>query len=192
MSEVVVKYDEPIEDPEGRRYMARAAAREREDGLWESWLEFVPIDERDNVLASERETTQPNRVNVEYWAQGLTKVYLEGALQRAINLSETHEGTAPPRSQRDLSGGPSVRHRPDAEAAAVMTPRPVLDPYRVYSQGEDVLRSELAALSRSHVESIVAAYGFRLDGSPDDLRAAPKQTLIKAVVEGVRSGEARP
>ena len=191
MSEVVVKYDEPIEDAEGRRYMARAAARERDDGLWESWLEFVPIEERDNVLASERETTQPNRLNVEYWAQGLTRVYLEGALQRAINLTDTGDGAPAPQPQRELSAGPSVRRRPETETAASPKPRPVLDPYRVYSQGEEVLRSELSALSRSHVESIVAAYGFRLDGSPDDLRDAPKQALIRAVVEGVRSSEAR-
>lgn len=191
MSEVVVKYDESIDDAAGRPFMARATAREREDGLWESWLEFVPIDEPGKVFSSERETTQPNRLNVEYWAQGLTKVYLEGALQRAMSLTGSRESETVARSRFDGSDGPSVRYRPERETTPVPRPRPVLDPYSVYAQGENVLLSELSALSRSHVESIVKAYGFRLDGSPDDVRAAPKQTLIKAVVEGVRASEPR-
>lgn len=191
MSEFVVKYDELIASAEGRRYLARAAAREREDGLWEGWLEFAPVDQRDNILASERETTQPNRMNVDYWAQGLTRVYLEGALQRAINLSDNGDGAKTSDPDRERSAGPSVRYRPATERAAAIPSRPVLDPYSVYAQGENVLRRELSALSRSHVESIVTAYGFRLDGAADDLRDVPKQSLIKAVVDGVRGTEAR-
>jgi len=34
-------------------------------------------------LTSGRETTQPNRKTLDYWAQGLSKVYLQGALARA-------------------------------------------------------------------------------------------------------------
>ena len=32
-----------------------------------------------------RETTQPNRTDTLYWATGLTPIYLEGALQRALH-----------------------------------------------------------------------------------------------------------
>ena len=35
------------------------------------------------VLRTERETTQPNRGAVAYWADGLEPIYLEGAFNRA-------------------------------------------------------------------------------------------------------------
>ncbi|HUQ98252.1 MAG TPA: hypothetical protein VM166_02290, partial [Gemmatimonadaceae bacterium] len=38
-------------------------------------------------ISSGRESTQPNRTDLEYWAQGLTKVYLQGALARAVSLA---------------------------------------------------------------------------------------------------------
>jgi hypothetical protein len=83
MAEVLVKFDEPITDPGGARYFAQAMGRQREDGLCEGWLEFFGADENAPSMRSGRETTQPNRADLEYWAQGLSKVYLEGALARA-------------------------------------------------------------------------------------------------------------
>jgi hypothetical protein len=83
MPVLLVKYDEPIADATGVRYFAQASGRKREDGLWEGWLEFVPVGEIGTPLDSGRETTQPNRKDLDYWAQGLSKVYLEGALARA-------------------------------------------------------------------------------------------------------------
>jgi len=83
MSEILVKFDEPIIDPKGAKYFAQALGRKREDDLWEGWLEFLPLSENGELLRSPRETTQPNRHALEYWAQGLTLVYLEGALVRA-------------------------------------------------------------------------------------------------------------
>jgi hypothetical protein len=82
MSVILVKFDEPIRDPAGITYFAQASGRKREDGLWEGWLEFIGMTESTS-FHSGRETTQPNRPDLEYWAQGLSKVYLEGALARA-------------------------------------------------------------------------------------------------------------
>ena len=45
MSELLVKFDEPISAPDGRRFFAHAAGKETEAGLWEGWLEFVPLDD---------------------------------------------------------------------------------------------------------------------------------------------------
>jgi hypothetical protein len=84
MSVVLVRFDEPIFDPAGSRYYAQAVGRQREDGLWEGCLEFLPADIRRETLRSGRETTQPNRKTLEYWSQGLTRVYLTGALGRAL------------------------------------------------------------------------------------------------------------
>jgi hypothetical protein len=35
------------------------------------------------VLITEQETSQPNRTALEYWADGLEPVYLDGAFARA-------------------------------------------------------------------------------------------------------------
>lgn len=90
MSEVLVKFDEPIMNPGGGMYFAEAIGRQRaDDGLWEGWLEFEAADDSRPAISSERETTQPNRVDLEYWAQGLSYVYLQGALARAEALAQT-------------------------------------------------------------------------------------------------------
>jgi hypothetical protein len=88
MPVILVKFDEPIRDVDGATYFAQAAGRKREDGLWEGWLEFIPMSEDAPGFTSSRETTQPNRADLEYWAQGLSKVYLEGALARAKASTE--------------------------------------------------------------------------------------------------------
>ena len=41
-------------------------------------LEFLPVNEKTERITSDRETTQPNRDAVDYWAQGLSRVYLSG------------------------------------------------------------------------------------------------------------------
>jgi hypothetical protein len=43
----------------------------------------TPMDKRKPTLRTEQETSQPNRVAVEYWASGLEPIYLEGAFARA-------------------------------------------------------------------------------------------------------------
>jgi hypothetical protein len=92
MPEVLVKFDEPMSDPDGAMYFAQAAGRQRADGLWEGWLEFIGVDERARSICSDRETTQPNRADLEYWAQGLSRVYLQGALARAGSCAEPVQG----------------------------------------------------------------------------------------------------
>ena len=85
MAEVLVQFAELINDEQGRLYIARAIGEEMpNDTRWQGWIEFVPEDGR-APIASDRETTQPNRADTEYWATGLTPVYLEGALQRALH-----------------------------------------------------------------------------------------------------------
>ncbi len=79
----LVKFDEAISDESGALYIARAVGEQREDGLWEGWLEFIPVRGNEKPLCTDRETTQPNRNDLDYWAQGLTRVYLQGALARA-------------------------------------------------------------------------------------------------------------
>jgi len=91
MPVILVKFDEPIRDKEGLLYSAQATGRRREDGLWEGWLEFTGMTGSTPPFHSGRETTQPNRADIEYWAQGLSKVYLEGALARAKASTEASQ-----------------------------------------------------------------------------------------------------
>jgi hypothetical protein len=95
MSETLVKFDEAISDSTGARYFVEAMGRQREDGLWEGYLEFLPVNERAERITSDRETTQPNRKAVDYWAQGLSRVYLAGALNRARLSPSAHERARP-------------------------------------------------------------------------------------------------
>src|SRR5206468_12435010 len=93
MSEVLVKFDEPIMNARGEMYFAEAVGKLREgDGLWEGWIRFDGIDDSTKHISSDRETTQPNRVDLEYWAQGLTFVYLQGALARAETSARSVSG----------------------------------------------------------------------------------------------------
>ena len=97
MPEVLVKFDESMSDPDGAMYFAQAAGRQREDGLWEGWIEFIGLDESARSICSDRETTQPNRADLEYWAQGLSRVYLQGALARAGSCAEPVQREQAPR-----------------------------------------------------------------------------------------------
>lgn len=83
MPEVVLRFNAALDDAEGRVYAAQVCGREAEDGMWEGWIEFDPGD-GGAVLRTPRETGQPNRGALEYWATGLTATYLEGALKRAV------------------------------------------------------------------------------------------------------------
>jgi hypothetical protein len=181
MAEILVRFDDPITAPGGKQYFAQAVASQVRGGLWEGWLEFFPVSEGVRALESARETTQPNRTDVEYWSQGLTKVYLEGALARAVALAE--------KPRQPLADTPArfndFGHRA-VRSATRPTPRPVLNPISAYARGEAVLRSELTALSREHLESIATAYDL-VPFDPSALRLLSTTDLILRIVDGARA-----
>jgi hypothetical protein len=146
----------------GHGYTALACGRPREDGTWEGWLEFVSTDGSE-VLHSPRETTQPNVADLEHWASGLTPVYLEGALHRAID-------------------GPirGAAHATDERPAAI------LDPFIAYGKGESLLRAQLAALAPLHLRNIARAYDLAPERERElEQMAAPE--LIELIVRAVRA-----
>jgi hypothetical protein len=63
-------------------YAVHVCGEQRADGTWQGWIEFHPSGLKP-ILCTEQETSQPNRGALEYWADGLEPVYLEGALARA-------------------------------------------------------------------------------------------------------------
>lgn len=179
MAEVLAQYADALSDEDGVQYRARACGGEMADGKWQGWIEFVPLDGT-APLRSGRETTQPNRADTVYWATGLTPVYLQGALHRALNpLVRPTSST-----ERPSFDGPA----PSVGEAGTpaLTQDAVLNPFQVYERGEAPLRRQLAALSAWHLVNIINAY--RLSDEPQTtLNRLPAAALIDIIVGAVAS-----
>jgi len=83
MAELIQTYAEVLRDARGDEFVASAHGEERADGTWEGWIEFRPAAGVGDVRRTGRETTQPDRGALRYWASGLEPVYLQGAFARA-------------------------------------------------------------------------------------------------------------
>jgi hypothetical protein len=177
MAETLLEYQHPVSATDGTTYEARACGGPMPGGTWQGWIEFVPIAGGPPVR-SPRETTQPNRSDTAYWATGLTQVYLEGALRRALDTPITVV-TVPP--QPSVFSGPAPRVAP-VEAGI----ESVLNPFSVYEKGEALLRRQLGALAAWHLVNIIAAYDLSSDDR-ETLNRRPAAGLIEAIVAGVRS-----
>lgn len=79
---LISELTQQIQATDGARYVIRVYGRERVDGTWEGWLEFVAVGAA-VVWRTDRETTQSNREDLAYWARGLEPTYLQGAFSRA-------------------------------------------------------------------------------------------------------------
>lgn len=179
MAEVLAQFPELLTTTDGAKFVAQACGAPNADGLWEGWIEFLPTD-GGPPLRSSRETTQPNKTDAQYWAGGLTAVYLEGALDRALN---------PP--VRKVVAAPTPRFDGPAPDVTFTTVPPasqdaVLDPFSVYEKGEKLLRQELGALAAWHLVNIALAY--RLSDEPESvLNGLTAAQLVELIVAGVRS-----
>ena len=185
MAEVFTEFEASVYDENGREFIARACGRECADGHWEGWLEFVPLD-GGVVIRSARETTQPNRVDTQYWATGLTSIYLEGALRRAlepvevvervIDVQPVYDSPAPDRPIVSVSGARNVRARP------------VLNPFEVYQQGEDILRAQLSALDAPRLRDLIRGYSL-MGGDTTELMRVSEAELTDRIIAAVRRAE---
>jgi len=175
VAEVLLQFSDPVV-ADGEAYIARACGTPADDGLWQGWIEFTSIGDG-SVIRSGRETTQPNHGDALYWATGLTAVYLEGALQRALR-PQVQRPVPPP--SRPAFDGPEPKSRDEPRRT-----ESILDPFSVYRKGEAVLRRQLGALSEWHLVNIIRANGLStLD--PGELNAMPAPALIAVIVDGVR------
>jgi hypothetical protein len=186
MAHVVAVFDPPLKLTNGRIYTAQACGRQRDDGRWEGWLEFVP-DDGSVVLRSQRETTQRDLADLEYWAGGLTPVYLQGALDRTLTpppavveppqIPAVYDEPAP----RNSVGAPITLSESNSVLAETEA---VLDPFSVYARGEGELVRQLATLSSEQLRAIVAVYNLAY--SVTDLDALTDTELIAWIVGAVR------
>ena len=178
MAELLVTYTTPTRSPSGDLYYARALGQKADDGLYEGWLEFQLAGD-DTVLITRRETEQPNRDDLMYWAQGLSDVYLEGALAKILRPAPAVPiADAPVYTDSQPAARPHMR--------ATMALRVVLDPFQVYAEGEDTLRAQLGALPREQLQHIVEAYHFNDDNEFAFAQGAPASALADRIVERVR------
>lgn len=172
MAEVFVEFEDRWTGADGKAYEARVCGRERDDRLWEGWIEFVPVA-GGPVLATERETTQPNRDDAAYWATGLTYTYVEGALLRLLEPPR-------PRPRRGTSARPAF-DGPTSHAHAV------LDPFEVFRESDTVLRGQLNALHDDQLRNIIREYGIA-SLSPAQLNLVPRDELIAMIITAAEKG----
>ncbi len=179
-----------------RVYRARACGRQRDDGRWEGWLEFEP-DDGSVALRTPRETTQPTLATLEYWAAGLTPVYLEGALERAVDAEEdivtlevpetpAYDEPAPSRATRQAEAAAEISAAADVLAGPPTLEAAVLDPFSVYLKGEGVLRERLGALGARHLRTIVRAYRLASEAEAT-LEALREPELTAIIITAVRA-----
>ena len=164
---------------DGEPYTAQVAGRP--DGhTWEGWIEFVARN-RTGALRTPRETTQPDRAALVYWATGLSTTYLEGALRRALDPPVRRARTVP------MPASAFEAPMPSPAGDIFAADRAVLDPFSVGAKGETLLRKELGAFRAWHLRNIVRAY--HLADADIDLETMNEPALVELIVSRVKAAE---
>jgi hypothetical protein len=83
MSELIFEHAARVQTEDGAVYVPRTYGEARDDGTWQGWIEFHPLELGKRILKTGRETSQSNRGALEYWASGLEPIYFDGAFNRA-------------------------------------------------------------------------------------------------------------
>jgi hypothetical protein len=179
MAEVLRTFDTTVTDG-SHEYVGRAVGRKAADGMWEGWMEFIPVAESGEVIVGGVESRQPEKEHLEYWASGLSPVFLEGAFDRARRPVNVRVRTVEvPHSTR-----PEPRN---VTVTRVMPPgpEPVLDPFEIGGRNLDLLRQELGALNRPRLVNIIAA--FDLNPAGEDLSWMTDHQLAHFIVVAVEA-----
>jgi hypothetical protein len=176
VAQTLTRFQTPVSDRTGALYDAKACGSERDDGMWEGWIEFQDRRAR-AVLRTQRETTQPNLKDLTYWATGLTAVYLEGALDRILNPPQPRppEYVPPPAFNGPARSVPPRRKTGEA----------ILNPFSVYEKSPDLLAQELTALRGWHLRQIIREYDLARE-SDATLEALNERELGSLILERVR------
>src|ERR1051325_7467637 len=145
MSEVIADLDTTVTSPAGHEYYVQVVGEQLPTRRWESWLEFVPLDEGMDVLLTNTETTQATRDDLVRWAMTLAPPYIQGAFARAIRV---------------MTGRRLVR-KYDATVGDVVAP---LDPFHVSQLGKPELRMGLRRLTRAELLAVIQGYDLNPAG----------------------------
>jgi hypothetical protein len=179
MADVLRSFDEPIRHASGS-YRARVVGRLAKDGMWEGWLEFVPLEPgQSEVIVSSVESRQPAREHLVYWAQGLSVVYAEGSLDRARHPITVRARVA----DVAASNAPAPRVVVESPRGAAPGPEAVLDPFEIGMRSLDILAQELRALNRPRLLNVIAAYELNPGG--EDVAWMSDEQLARFIVVAV-------
>ena len=139
MREIMIDLERTVVSPDGDEYYGQVAGDQRPDGMWEAWLEFIPVDDSLQQLRTNAETTQPTREDAIRWSETLTDVYIQGAFARAVRAAE--------------GGGPVTYPSVTAGVAP-------LDPFEVLQLGKAALRARLHGLTRPDLLAVIEKYNL--------------------------------
>lgn len=149
MTELIADLPYRVIDVGGNEYYASVAAEQRPDGMWEAWLEYVPLEESDALL-TDTETTQSTREDLVRWAETLTETYVQGAFPRAVAATT---------GSRLIAQRSDVGLDPELTTSAVRSG--LEDPFELYSLvGISEMRAHLLARPRSTLLAIIDAFGL--------------------------------
>ena len=181
MADVLLAFDAPVNDESGS-YQARVVGRRAEDGMWEGWLEFDRADNQGETLVGPVESRQPQREHLVYWATGLTRVYLEGALHRAQHPLVIRTRVV----EHPASDTPAPRAVVGSRSTRVLHRDAVLDPFAIAQQsGLDVLDQELHALDRPRLINIISE--FNLNPRGENIEWMTDAQLARFIVVAVEA-----
>jgi hypothetical protein len=158
MREAIVDLETTVVSPDGDEYYVQVAGEPRPDGMWEAWLEFIPVDDSVEVSRSGTETTQPTRDDVVRWSETLTDVYIQGAFTRAVEAREPLPVSYP-------------------IATASVAP---VDPFEVLPLGKAALRARLRGLTRPELLATIEQYN--LNPAVKDLTRLSDSQLVTFIV----------
>ena len=164
MSEILADLDTTTVSPEGDEYYVQVVGEHLATGVWDAWLEFVPLDDALEVLRTTTETTQTAREDVVRWSETLTQVYLQGAFARAA----------------DISDGGSVVRNYETVIADVAAP---FDPFEMLPVGNSALRARLRVLTRPELVAIIQNYDLNPAGK--SLTRLSDSQLVTFIVTAV-------
>jgi hypothetical protein len=173
VSEVIHVFDAPVYFA-NRHYRVQVCGKP-EGHLWQGWIEFVSEDGTD-LRRTRRETTQPDREALLYWAGGLSVTYLEGALARTVEPPSVRR--VPPLTEPHFD-----RPAPPLPGEPARVERAVLDPFSVALKGREILRRELQALRGWHLRNIIRAYELAHPALELDDFSEPQ--LVELIVKAV-------
>jgi hypothetical protein len=176
--EVFRTFAEPLPTWDGATYTARICGRQTDGGRWEAWIEFVP-EAGAPVLRSRRETTQPDRRGLSGWAARLSRVYLEGSLERTLDLERVRPRDPDPVHVRPHFDGPAPY-----PGSPVAPDDAALNPFLSYRAGSDELLRQLRLLSASELRTVVRAYGLEAYAR-GDVETLATHELVDLVMEAV-------
>jgi hypothetical protein len=191
MLDLAHHYEDLLTSPTGT-YRARVYGEQLDNGRWAGWLVFVPIG-GGRLIATERETTQSTLAELTRWGAGLSEVYLQGALERALALQpeaelareleriEAIEASAEMRADTLERAAAAARAESRvAEAARERTEERLLETMAANAEVEAEAHEKAAAVSRSTARAAKRALGTSKPGtSAEKKKRTTKKTTKK-------------